>query len=313
MARDYYETLGVQRKASEQEIKTAYRKLARQYHPDRNPGDKEAAAKFKEVQQAYDVLSDAKKREQYDRFGPEFESRAAGPGPGAGPFTFRWGSPGGPEAGGFNAADMEDLMEQMFGGAFGNQRPRRGRRAAPQTPPQDLQQEITVDFLTAARGGTVEMLKQSADGSAERLQVHVPAGIAEGGTLRVRGQGQDGGDLYVKVHIRPHSYFRREGQHVIVDLPITVGEAILGAKVDVPTIEGIITLTVPPNSSSGQRLRLRGKGLASPAGGARGDQFVELKIVVPRSTDERSVELIREFAQRNPQAPRSGLERNTGS
>jgi curved DNA-binding protein len=307
MARDYYETLGVQRKASEQEIKSAYRKLARQYHPDRNPGDKEAATKFKEVQQAYDVLSDPKKREQYDQFGVDFENRAAGPGTGGGPFTFRWGSPGGQEGGGFSATDMEDIMEQMFGGAFDNQRTRRGRRSARSSPPQDVQHAIDIDFLTAARGGTVGMQKIKPDGGTEQLQVHVPAGIAEGGTLRVRGQGQDGGDLYVRVHIRPHPYFRREDQHLIVDLPITIGEAVLGSKVDVPTLDGVITLTVPPNSSTGQRLRLRGKGLPSLSGGTRGDQFVELKIVVPRKIDERSAELIQEFAKRNPQNPRADL------
>ena len=311
MPRDYYETLGVERKASEQEIKSAYRKLARQYHPDRNPGDKEAAAKFKEVQQAYDVLSDPKKREQYDRFGPEFENRAAGPGGGAGPFTFRWGTPGGGDAEGLNSADVEELMAQMFGGDFGGQRKRRGRRAASAPPPQDIEQEITIDFLTAARGGTVEMVKRTAGQPDERLEVHVPAGIADGGTLRVRGQGQDGGDLYVKVRIRPHPYFRREGQNIVVDLPVTVGEAILGAKVDVPTTDGTITLTVPPNSTSGQRLRLRGKGLPPLSGGSRGDQFVEVKIVVPRSIDEASAELIREFAKRNPQNPRIDLGWNT--
>jgi DnaJ-class molecular chaperone len=307
MPRDYYETLGVTRSASEQDIKSAYRKLARQYHPDRNPGDKEAANKFKEVQQAYDVLSDPQKRQQYNQFGHGFENMGAGPGAGGGPFTFRWGNQGGDQSGGFDASGLDDLMQQMFGGNFGTRKGRGGRRAPFQAPPQNLEQEITIDFLMAARGGTVEMAKHSADGTTERIQVRVPAGIAEGGTLRVRSQGVDGGDLLVKVHIQPHPYYRREGQDIIVEVPVTISEAVLGAKVDVPSLEGAVTLTIPPGTSSGQRLRLKGRGLPSPSGGARGDQYVEVKVVVPRQVDDKSREMIGEFARRNPMNPRSDL------
>ncbi len=306
MPRDYYEVLGVSRKATEQELKSAYRKLARQYHPDRNPGDKEAEAKFKEVQQAYDVLSDPKKRQQYDQFGADFEQMAGARG-GPGGFQFRWGGPG-QGAGNFDFSqfgDAQSLFEQFFGGAAGaagaSGGRRKGRRGQAEFS-QDLEQEIDVDFLTAAKGGAIEL-----PSGGERLKLDVPAGVADGARLRLRGQGQSGGDLYVKVHVRPHAYFRREDRDILVDVPVSVSEAILGCKLDVPTIDGTVTISIPPGTSSGQRLRLRGKGLPSPAGGARGDQYVEVKVMVPKKPDERSRELIEEFAKRNPQSPREGL------
>jgi curved DNA-binding protein len=317
MPRDYYEVLGVSRTASADEIKSAYRKLARQYHPDRNPGDKEAEAKFKEVQQAYDVLSEPPKRAQYDQFGADFERATTGAGAGGGPsgWTFRWGGAGGPgpDFGGMDAADAEEIISKVFGGAFagdlgGARTGRGGRRRGRATPAQDVAQDIEIDFATAARGGKVELQVQRPDGAgAQRLDLDIPAGIADGGQLRLKGQGHAGGDLYIKVHIRPHPHFRREGQDLILEVPITVGEAVLGGKVDVPSLDGTVTLTVPAGASSGQRLRLRGRGLPSPGGGARGDQYVELKVVVPRSVDERSQELVKEFAERNPQDPRAGL------
>jgi DnaJ-class molecular chaperone len=317
MPRDYYDVLGVGRKASDQEIKNAYRKLAREYHPDRNPGDKEAEAKFKEVQQAYDVLSDPQKRAQYDQFGPGFEGMGAGPRGGPGGGTFRWG--GGP-AGGFSNVDPEEaqaIFEQIFGGAGlgglggfgfgGGPTAGRGRARGRGAPPQDVEQDIDVDFLTAARGGTVDLLIQRGNGKPERIAVDIPAGVADRTRLRLKGQGQAGGDLYVRVHIRPHPYLRREGQDLILDLPISVAEAILGTKVDVPTLEGAVTLTVPPGTSSGQRLRIRGRGLPSPGGGPPGDQYVEIKVMVPRGIDEESRRLMEEFARRNPQDPRANV------
>jgi DnaJ-class molecular chaperone len=319
MPRDYYEVLGVARNANEKDIKSAYRKLARQYHPDRNPGDKEAEGKFKEVQQAYDVLSDTKKREQYDRFGPGFEEMAGAPGGGQGPFTFRWGGggPGGGQFGDFDLGDLggmgtifEEVLKNAQAGARGG---RQGRQRGRRPPTPDVEPElhpIEVDFLTAARGGSVDLMLQSPDGLGERKQltVHIPAGIADGTKLRLRGQGHEGSDLWVRIRVRPHPYFKREGQDIIVEVPISVEEAILGAKVDVPTIDGTITLTVPAGTSSGQRLRLRERGLPKPGkNDERGDQYVELKVVVPRSIDERSKELIQEFARLNPQHPRAGL------
>jgi curved DNA-binding protein len=310
MPRDYYETLGVARSATADQIKTAYRKLARQYHPDRNPGDKEAAARFKEIQQAYDVLGDADKRRKYDQFGPDFDRMGTG-GPGSsagfqqGPFHFRWNTGGqGPEVEGIDPSVMESLFEQMFGGVVGGRggkgRTKGGRRAGFHAAPQDVEQVVELDFLTAAKGGTVETF--GPDG--QRVTVRIPAGIEDGQTLRVREQGVAGGDLLVKVRVRPHPSFRREGPDLVVTVPVSLGEAVLGGKVDVPTLSGLITLTVPAGTSSGKRLRIRGQGLPNPGGG-QGDLFAEVKIVLPHQIDDVSKELIRQFMQRNPYDPRA--------
>lgn len=295
MPRDYYEVLGVARNASEADIKKAYRKLARQHHPDRNPGDKQAEARFKEVQEAYDVLNDKTKRAQYDRFG------FAGPGMGGqGPFRAE-GGPGGFEFQGINPDDLESILGAMGGAGgfseiFGRRARGRGRgRAAP--PPQSVEAEVAIPFTTAALGGTVSL---NVDGRT--IDVRVPAGVEEGKKLRLGGQGPGGGDLLVRIKIEPHPYFRREGNNLVLDVPVSVSEAILGAKVDVPTLDGThLTVKVPPGTSSGARLRLRGKGIAG------GDQFIEIKIVVPKINDDRGRELIEELARLHPQNPRANL------
>jgi len=301
MAGDYYETLGVKRNASEDEIKKAYRKLARQYHPDRNPGDKQAEARFKEVQTAYDVLSDKSKRSQYDRFG-DAEPGAGFRGQGPRDFHFQWG--GGP---GFqqnmDPAQAEDLFRQLFegGGAggfeniFGRQR-RGGRARQPEAAP-DYETEATIPFVTAALGGQITLQLDN-----RQLSVKIPAGVKEGQVLRLQGQGPGGSGLRVRLHIQPHPYFRREDNNLILEVPVTVAEAVLGTRIDVPTLDGThLTVKVPPGTSSGTRLRLRGRGIAG------GDQFIEIRIVVPEAKDARSKELIEEFARLNPQNPRAGL------
>lgn len=309
MPRDYYETLGVKRDASEDEIKKAYRKLARQYHPDRNPGDKAAEARFKEVQLAYDVLSDQQKRQQYDQFGHAGPEAGFGGGPGGG---FRWpgGNAGaGAAPGGFRQMNPEEAAE-LFGNLFGGggeaglgdlfgQRARpgggRGRRARPQ--PEEVESEVSVPFLTAAQGGTVSL---RVDGRA--IDVKVPVGIAEGQSLRLQGQAPGGGDLRLKIHIDPHPFFQREGNNVLLEVPLSLGEAALGTKVEVPTLGGDrLTVKIPPGTSSGARVRLKGQGIKG------GDQFLEIKIVAPPAKDDRSRELIEEFARLNPQNPRAGL------
>ncbi|HZV06677.1 MAG TPA: J domain-containing protein [Gemmataceae bacterium] len=290
MPRDYYEVLGVPRNASEADIKKAYRKLARQHHPDRNPGDKQAEARFKEVQEAYDVLNDKTKRAQYDRFG------FAGPGfGGQGPFRPEGGGPGGFEFQGINPEDLESILGAFGGGGFGDMFGRRARgRGRAARPPESVEAEVVIPFVKAALGGTVSL---SVDGRA--IDLRVPAGVEEGKKLRLAGQGPGGGDLIVRIKIEPHPYFRREGNNVILEVPVSVAEAILGAKVDVPTLDGTrLTVTVPAGTSSGARLRLRGKGIAG------GDQLIEIKIVVPKTHDKRSRELIEEFAHQNPQNPR---------
>jgi DnaJ-class molecular chaperone len=304
MPRDYYETLGVKKDASEEDVKKAYRKLARQYHPDRNPGDKEAERRFKEVQEAYDVLSDKAKRANYDRFG------TAEPGPGfagGGPrgHTFRWGAgPGGAQQ--VDPAEAEEMLRQMFGGGglggidlgemFGR-RPRGGGRRARPEPAEEVESEVTIPFLTAAQGGTVHL---QLDG--RELAVKIPAGVEEGQSLRLQGQGPGGSNLRLKLRIQPHPYFRREGKDIILEVPLTVAEAVLGAKVEVPTLDGTrLTVKVPPGTSSGARLRLREKGIAG------GDQYIQMKIVAVAPKDEESRRLIEEFARKNPQDPRAGL------
>jgi len=300
MPRDPYETLGVGRDASDDAIKKAYRKLARDYHPDRNPGDKQAEVRFKEVQDAYDILSDGKKKAQYDRFG--FGGQHAGShDPGGG---FHWGFPGGGGAQ-VDPAQAEEILSQFFGGGagggdFGDMLGRRARggnsrsrRAAPAAP---YETEITIPFLTAAQGGSVSIRIDSKE-----VDVKIPPGIEEGKSLRLQGQGPGGADLHLKIRIEPHPYFKREGNDLILETPISVSEAILGAKIDVPTLDGAkLTVKIPPGTSSGARLRLRGKGIRG------GDQYVQIKIVVPAATDERSRELIEEFARLHPQHPRSG-------
>jgi DnaJ-class molecular chaperone len=307
MSADYYDILGVKRGASDDEIKKAYRKLARQYHPDRNPGDKQAEAKFKEVQQAYDVLSDKTKRANYDRFGtaepgPGFGGTRGGPGG----FNFNWGT-GGPQ-GGFqqvNPEEAADFLNQIFGGGGGGgdlgdllgRRGRTGTRRTRPPPAPEVESEVTIPFLTAVQGGTVNL---QLDG--KELSVKIPAGIEDGQALRLQGQAPGGGNLRLKVRIQPHPYFKREGKNIILEAALSVSEAVLGTKIDVPTIDGSrLTVKVPPGTSSGARLRLRGKGING------GDQFIEIKIVVPAPKDERSRELIEEFARLNPQNPRAGL------
>ena len=298
MPRDPYEVLGVKREASEGDIKKAYRKLAREYHPDRNPGDKQAEARFKEVQDAYEVLSDKDKRAQFDQFG------FAGPETGfpGGGQTFHWGgSPGGGGAGfeGMDPAQAEEIFSQFFGnlgggggGGFG----RRGRGGRARAEAPAATSEVSIPFVTAAMGGTVSL---RVDG--HEIDVRIPPGVEEGKTLRLQGQGPGGGDLLLKLRIQPHPYFKRDGNDLILEVPLSLPEAVLGTKVDVPTLDGTkLTVKVPPGTSSGTRLRLRGKGIKG------GDQYIEIKVVVPAPRDERSRELLEEFGRLNPQQPRSG-------
>ena len=329
--RDYYEVLGLGRDAPAEDIKKAYRKLARKHHPDLNPGDKSSEAKFKEAQQAYDILSDAEKRSLYDRFGKAaFEGMAAsGPRAGATEWTANQAGPGN------FTFDFGEFFGQHGGApAWGGRRPRRpmalaggifeellgrvrgGRRPAGPRPGRHLEAQLTIPFLTAVQGGetTIELAR---DQNRETLVVKIPPGIESGKKLRLRGQGEasDGGgprgDLTVTINVQPHRYFTREGQTLQVEVPISVAEAINGARVEVPTLQGMKSLTIPPGSSSGLKLRLRGQGVPASGSGAtqkpEGDLFVVLKIVVPKSVDETSQRLIREFEERNPIKPRAGL------
>jgi curved DNA-binding protein len=294
MPGDYYETLGVSKTASEEEIKKAYRGLARQYHPDRNPGDKQAEKRFKEIQDAYDVLSDKNKRAQFDQFG--FAGPQPGMGGGGSGGTFHWGG-GFPGAEGLDPTQAEEILSQFFAGGSplgAGRRTRGGRRRT--APPEPATSEITVPFLTAALGGTLSL---GVDG--QQIDVRIQPGVETGNTLRLKGQGPGGADLHLKLNIEPHPFFRRDGSDVIITAPLALAEAVLGTKLDVPTLDGTkLTVKVLPGTSSGARLRLRGKGIKG------GDQYIEIKVVVPAPKDERSKEIIEEFARLNPQTPRSG-------
>lgn len=297
---DYYHTLGVKREASPDEIKKAYRKLAREYHPDLHPGDKAAEKKFKEIQEAYDVLGDSDKRDQYDRFG----SAAFEQGPG-GPRsrTYTWSSQGGESPFGFGEEGVD--LNDILGGIFG-----KGRRTRQPVRGSDVETELTIPFRTALLGGELEVTVSGTQ--SKRLEITIPPNVGDGSKLRLSGKGQPSpakgppGDLIVLVRVEPHPYFTRKGPDVYLETPVTVAEAVLGAELDVPTLDGTITVTVPPGTSSGRKLRLRGKG-GKKKSGERGDQYVQIRVVVPKQVDDRSQELLNEFQQRNPQNPRREL------
>lgn len=325
--RNLYEVLGVSRDASQDDIRKAYRKLARQYHPDVNPGDASAEDKFKQISEAYAVLSDAEKRRSYDEFGdvsleagfdPEAARRAreafgarfggAPGGAGAGPFggfEFETEPGGGAE---FHFGDLDDLLGDLFS--------RRGTRRGPR-PGRDLEAELELDFLEAAHGGERRLTVARPDARGhpvpETITVRIPPGVSDGGRIRIPAKGAPGaqggpaGDLYARIHIRPHPIFRREGRDVHVDVPVTVREAALGARIEVPTLEGRATVTVPAGSDSGRRLRLRGKGIRDPRGGPSGDLFATLRIRVPRHLDEEGRRAVESLAKYDPPDLRKGL------
>ncbi len=333
MAEDaYYKTLGVKRDASADEIQAAYRKLARMYHPDLHPDDKSAKQKFQEVQAAFDVLNDPSKRELYDRYGASFESMGAGGGPrtGAGPWTNAPGGSwsGGSWTGGAGAGGEEFDFSQVFGGGEGSSfgdifsQFRRssdgGRRskAASSKHGADVEAEVTIPFQTSVLGGESELGLQDEKGHLKRVAVKIPAGIEDGKKIRLRGQGNPGprggavGDLLITVHVAAHPHFTRRGKHLEIKVPVTLAEAALGAKVDVPTPQGTISLRVPPGTSSGTKLRAKGRGV-SPKTGDSGDLFAEIEIVIPKEIDQKSQELIRDldqhFHKHNRPHPREDL------
>lgn len=323
MAEDYYQTLGVERNASQADIQKAYRTLARKYHPDLNPDDKTAKEKFKQVQAAYDVLNDPSKRELYDRYGSAFESAAAA---GAGGPRGGQGWYGGAAPGGFEEIDLSQFFGERFGGEaggpggfaemFGNFRKAakggRGRAARSQAG-ADVQSEIEIPFNTAIVGGKVEVAIHRQTGKVERIEVKIPAGVSDGAKIRLRGQGEPGvgggppGDLLLTVHVAPHPSFQRRGNDLIVRLPVTLSEAIAGAKVDVPTPTGAISLRIPPRTSSGAKLRVRGHGV-KPKSGTPGDLYAEVQIVLPPEIDEATVEAIRKLDAAHPSNPRRDLK-----
>ncbi|HYW99105.1 MAG TPA: molecular chaperone DnaJ, partial [Candidatus Elarobacter sp.] len=341
---DYYELLGVPRKASAKDIRSAFRKLARKYHPDLNPGDKSAEEKFKQLQEAYDVLSDSKKRQMYDQYGFYSENLPPGGPGGAGGhggeqdvnFDFDGFDFGGGSGAAGGGASFRDLFSQFFSGGRG------GAAMEPEHEPGgDLEYQIEIDFWDAVRGAVKKLsitrldtcetchgtgavgtpqtctvcggtgtIRQTAgkmkfnvpctgcggtgklrtvcktcggEGRVRRsetIDVRIPAGVANGGRVRVPGKGNSGtmgappGDLYLRVVVKPHEFFERRGDDLYTKIPVTVSEATLGAKIEVPTIDGRALVRIPPGTNSGKTLRLKEKGVPSARNGARGDQYV---------------------------------------
>ena len=344
--KDYYEVLGVSRSATEDQIKAAYRKLARKFHPDLNPGDKAAEERFKELQEAYDVLSDAEKRKLYDQYGENWRVvQQGGQAPPPGWEGFR--TAGGPGAGGFDfsgfdfgdfgrsTGGMGDIFEDLFGRAGGGRARGRGRS----TRGQDVEAEIELSLEDAHRGGrrTLQMqageLCQTCQGTGviggnqlcqtcggrgqvlrpKTIEVNIPAGVRDGSTIRLAGQGGTGaqgappGDLYLHIRLRPHPVFTVNGDDLEVEVPLAPWEAVLGSRIGVPTIDGQVEMTVPAGAQSGQRLRLRGQGLNKRRGG-RGDIYVRLKVVVPRQVSHEERQLYEQLRRISDFNPRAGYE-----
>lgn len=304
MDKDLYEILEVPKSASEKDIKKAFQRLVKKYHPDvASDKDKpEAEQKFKEINLAYEVLRDPKKRAQYD------EMRAAG----RNPFAGRPGAGGqgyGPEIFADFGGDfgLGDLFEEIFGASnpgFGGPGARRGRRAGGfgggfARRGADREAELPLSFLEAAKGG--EKSVEFSDG--RRVTVRIPEGIGDGEKIKLSGQGEPGvgggpsGDLIIRLQVADHAYFRREGANVILPLPVTFSEAVLGSEVEIPTVDGRVHLKIPPGISSGQRLKLTGKGIRSPKSGQRGDQYVEIQIKIPKPPDKAYADAARSLQE----------------
>lgn len=302
MAKNPYQVLGVAEGATDSEIRAAFRKLAKQYHPDRNPNDKASEEKFKEVSAAFDILGDAERRKKFDKGELDNDGRerapyrqysGAGPRPGgpwAGAEGYGFETRGGTQGASFE--DLGDIFADLFGsgGARPGGGPRGGLRG------KDLRYRLEVDFLDAVKGAT----KRVTMPDNRTLDITIPAGLEDGQTLRLRGQGEKGhangpaGDVYVEVKVKTHPLFERDGADIHIEAPISLKEAVLGGKITVPTIEGDVSVTVPKNTSSGAVLRLKGRGAARGKSSA-GDQYVKLKIVLPEGGDPELEEFVRRW------------------
>jgi DnaJ-class molecular chaperone len=309
VAQDPYQELGVSRQASADEIKRAFRKLAKQLHPDKNPGDKAAEERFKRVSAAFDLLGDDEKRKKFDRGEIDADGRETMRGyAGGDPFAaggFR-GGPGGAGAGAsFEGVDINDILGEMFGarggqrgggfGGFGGGQPQRGG---------DVRATLEIDLEDAIQGAR----KRLSFSDGRTIDVTIPKGAAEGQVLRLKGQGSPGragpGDALIELAFRPHPVYRREGDNLVMDLPVSIPDAILGAKVSAPTPEGSVTLTVPKGSNSGSTLRLKGRGLPHARGGGRGDLMARLQLVLPDTIDPELEKFAETWRKERPYTPR---------
>jgi curved DNA-binding protein len=296
--KDYYKTLGVEQDASADEIRRAYRKLARKYHPDRST-ESDSEDRFKELGEAYEVLKDPEKRKEYDqlraggwRGGDDFQPPPGWRG------GFRDAGRAGGAGGGEGFGDFSDFFESLFGGGLGGMRGGGGRQRV-RAKGRDVNAAVEIDLDTAFNGGK-RRITLDRGGKRQSLEVKIPAGVTPGRRIRLSGQGEPGmgggpnGDLYMEVKIAPHPLFELDGRDVIIDLPVAPWEAALGAEVRVPTLGGKVTMNIPAGSSSGKRMRLKGRGLP---GKPAGDQIVNLKVVVPKPGSDRERELYEELAE----------------
>ena len=320
--RDYYDVLGVTRNATGAQIKSAYRKLARKYHPDVNKAP-DAAEKFKELTEAYEVLSDSEKRRMYDQFGKagrggqggapgagRVYTWTSGPGAGAGRVGLDDILGGGGGASDFLRMSLDEIME-----ALGGRRSKRRRRSTKARRGSDRESPITLEFLQAVRGATVTLKVHRSDPAGknriETLSVKIPPGVQDGSKVRLKGKGGEGpggaGDLYIVMHVREHPYFRRDGNDIYVDVPVSISEAALGCKVNVPTIDGMTVVTIPPGTGSSKRLRLRGKGIAAVGKQSRGDQYIVINVVPPPKISKKGRELLKEFDSVESYDPRQDV------
>ncbi len=335
MATDFYKLLGVERSASEKDIKRAYRKQARQHHPDVNPNDPNAEAKFKEINHAYQVLSDKEKRSLYDQFGPDFDKVGQAPpgwnGQNSGGNSY--GVNNNPYAG----VDLEDLLRQtqrssggatnveagagsdIFESIFGGLRGRGGfgnRRREPQRG-ENIEQAVQITLPESIHGTQRAFqftITDPSTGTVDRrnVTVKIPAGVRDGATVRVAGKGTAGaagapnGDLLLKISIAPHAYWKRNGDDLLIEVPVTFSEAALGATIDVPTQSGRVNMKLPAGTQSGQKIRLSGRGIKRKDGSA-GDQYVIAKIDVPKELSDRERELVEELKSLRAENPRSVL------
>lgn len=315
-AQDFYQLLGVPRSASGDEIKKAYRKLAMQYHPDKNPGNKKAEEKFKEITEAYEVLSDQDKRKNYDQFG----AGGVGGNPfGAGGNPFGGGFGGGarPRGGGFSAGSgdpFSDIFGDMFGDIFTQQQQQQRGRGAGRSQPakgSDLKYTLSITFEEAAVGceKLLSFVRQAgAKEETAKLSVTIPAGVKEGQRLKLSGEGDKpssgaAGDLYVIVDLQDHALFRREENDVILDLPVSYTDAILGKNVEIPTLFGKAEIKVPAGTHSGQNFRLKGKGFPRLGATGSGDMLVRVIVDTPAKTNSRQKELLEELSRYNEETP----------
>ena len=306
MARDPYDILGVQRDASDSEVQKAYRRLAKKSHPDLHPGDKKAEERFKDLNAAYDIVGDAAKRARFDRG----EIDASGAEIRRNPFAGGRGQSGGFGGGrggaeGFAFDDLGDL----FGGIFRGQRGPGGQGGGFGGMPaqgEDSRFTLEVDFIDAI-AGTKKRLTLTG---GKPLDVNIPAGISDGQTIRLKGQGAPGrggpaGDALIEVKVKPHALFRREGRDIHMDLAVSLGEAVSGGKVEVPTVHGPVTLNIPAWSNAGTRMRLKGKGVPEGKKDPAGDQYVTLKIVLPKTPDAELEAFVKDWSAKKPYDPRT--------